>query len=123
MFDQNDAADLAVALRQFTGTERYTQYGSQIKLTDGVVFLAEQAQAFWLIDLFGSYLAGLGGKEEFACLKIQTKSNQAQVSIEDGNDNTFARQEILYTDFPLSRLTLYACRYGTYWILMLSTEY
>ncbi len=123
MFDQNDAADLALALRQFTGTESYTQYGSQIKLTDGAVFLAEQAQAFWLIDLFASYLAGLRGKEEFVCLKIQTKSNQATVSIEDGNDNVFARQEISYTDFPLTSLTLYACWYGTSWILMLPSEY
>jgi hypothetical protein len=123
MCNQNDTNDLAAALRQFTGTESYTQYGSHIKLTDGTLFLAEQAQAFWLIDLFGSYLVGLRGKEEFVCLKILTKSNRATVSIEDGNDNTFARQEILYTDFPLSSLTLYACWYGTSWVVMLPSEY
>lgn len=120
---QNEIANLAAALKQFTGTESYTQYGSQIKLTDGTLFLAEQAQAFWLIDLFGSYLVGLRGKEEFVCLKLLTKSNRATVSIEDGNDNTFARQEILYTDFPLSSLTLYACWYSTSWVVMLPSEY
>lgn len=123
MADTNKALDLASTLKQFTGTESYTQYGSQIILTDGALFLAEQAQAFWLIDLFGSYLVGLRGKEEFVCLKIQTGSNQATVSIEDGNDNILAKQEILYTDFPLSSLILYACWFGTNWVLMLPSEY
>lgn len=123
MYDQNEIADLAAALKQFTGTESYTQYGSQIRLTDGALFLAEQAQAFWLIDLFGNYLVGLKNKEDFVCLKIQTRSNQATVSIEDGSDNVFATQEILYTDFPLSNFTLYACWYGTSWVVMLPSEY
>ncbi len=123
MSDTNKAFELTAALKQFTGTESYTQYSSHIKLTDGALFLAEQAQAFWLIDLFGSYLVGLRDKEEFVCLKIQTKSNQAVVSIEDGNDNLFAKQEILYTDFPLSILILYACWFGTSWVVMLPSEY
>lgn len=123
MSDLNQEFELFQALKQFTGTESYSQYGSYILLTDGTLFLAEQAQAFWLIDLFGSYLVGLRGKEEFVCLKILTKSNQATVSIEDGNDNVFAKQKILYTDFPLSNLTIYACWYGTSWVVMLPSEY
>jgi hypothetical protein len=123
MTDTNKELELTAALKQFTGTESYTQYGSHILLTDGTLFLAEQAQAFWLIDLFGSYLVELRGKEEFVCLKILTKSNRATVSIEDGNDNVFAKQEILYTDFPLTSLTLYACWYGTSWVVMLPSEY
>jgi hypothetical protein len=123
MSDGNKVLELTAALKQFTGTESYTQYGSHIKLTDGAVFLAEQAQAFWLMYLFGIYLVGLRGKEEFVCLKIKTDSNRATVSIEDGNDNVFAKQEILYTDFPLSSLTLYACWYGTNWVVMLPSEY
>jgi hypothetical protein len=123
MTDTKKELELTAALKQFTGTESYTQYGSHILLTDGTLFLAEQAQAFWLIDLFGIYLVGLRGREEFVCLKILTKSNRATVSIEDGNDNVFAKQEILYTDFPLSSLTLYACWYGKSWVVMLPSEY
>jgi hypothetical protein len=123
MSDVNQEFELSQALKQFTGTESYTQYGKNIKLADGTVFLAEQAKAFWLIDLFGSYLSGLRSKEEFVCLKILTKSNHATVSIEDGNDNILAKQKILYTDFPLSSLTLYACWYGTSWVVMLPSEY
>jgi hypothetical protein len=123
MSDLNQEFELSQALKQFTGTESYAQYGSHILLTDGALFLADQAQAFWLMDLFGSYLVGLRGREEFVCLKIQTKSNRANVSIEDGNDNIFAKQEILYTDFPLSSLILYACMYGTSWLVMLPSEY
>lgn len=123
MSDTNKEFELSIALKQFTGTESYTQYGSHILLTDGALFLAEQAQAFWLIDLFGSHLVGLSGKEDFVCLKIKARFNQATVSIEDGNDNVFATQEILYTDFPLSNLTLYACWYGTRWAVMLPSEY
>ena len=123
MSDVNQEFELSQALKQFTGTESYTQYGSHIKLTDGTLFLAEQAQSFWLMDLFGSYLVGLRGKEEFVCLKIKTQSNRAIVSIEDGNDNVFAKQEILYTDFPLSSLILYASWYGTSWVVMLPSEH
>ena len=123
MSDLNQEFELSQALKQFTGTESYAQYGSHILLTDGALFLADQAQAFWLMDLFGSYLVGLSGKEEFVCLKIQKKSNRATISIEDGNDNVFANQEILYTDFPLSSLILYACWSGSSWVVMLPSEY
>ena len=45
-------ADLA----QFTGTENYFKHWSKrIVFTDGVRFLAESVDAFWLIDLITSY--------------------------------------------------------------------
>jgi len=37
-------------LEQFIGTEHYYQNPFGIKYTDGIQYLAERAQAFWLID-------------------------------------------------------------------------
>jgi hypothetical protein len=42
---------------------------------------------------------------------------------EDGNGHEHARQEIAHTDFPLSSIDLYACRYGEHWVIMLDSEY
>jgi len=42
---------------------------------------------------------------------------------EDGNGKEHARQEIEYTDFPLSEMVLYACWDFEHWVLMLPSEY
>ncbi len=38
---------------------------------------------------------------------------------EDGNGHEHARQEIAYTDFPLSRIELLASWDGNHWVIML----
>jgi hypothetical protein len=42
---------------------------------------------------------------------------------EDGNGHEHARQDIPFTDFPLSEQTLYACWDGEHWVIMLPSEY
>ena len=41
---------LQTALSQFTGTAQYWRVARQFVITDGVKFLAESLQCFWLID-------------------------------------------------------------------------
>ena len=43
-------------LNQFTGTEcYYPHWTKKLVYTDGVKFVADVAEAFWLIDLVASY--------------------------------------------------------------------
>ena len=116
--------EIVHALVQFTGTVQYTRYQPNLLLTDGIVYLAENAQCFWLLDLFSSYLSSIDGDQEwFAVLKLSRKGDGALAVIEDGNNKVFARQEIELTDFPLGSITLYACWSEEHWVVMLPSEY
>ena len=42
-------------LDQFYGTENYYHYLAGLKLTDGVKYLADEAGAYWLLDIIASY--------------------------------------------------------------------
>jgi hypothetical protein len=120
-----NSQELQSALSQFTGTEGYTRSYSNILYTDGVVFLAETAHCFWLIDVFASHLLTSinGDKEPFTCLKLTKTGDSAEIVIDDGNGIVLVTQEILYTDFPLDEIKLYGCWECEVWIMMLPSEY
>ena len=119
-----DAEQITHALRQFTGTTQYARYHSKLLLTDGVVYLAEHAHCFWLLDLFASHLISVDGdQEQFTCIKLVRKGDGALAVIDDGNDKVLARQEIEWTDFLLDSITLFACWNEDNWVVMLPSEY
>ena len=118
-----DVLQLKAELAQFTGTTHYYRINGKTLLTDGAHYLAEQAGAYWLMILFSSYLLELDCKEWFTVLKLDAAGATAKVSIEDGNDNVLASQEIEYTDFPFPSITLYGCWDAEHWVLMLPSEY
>lgn len=110
-------------LSQFTGTSKYYRITPKILLTDGTYYLAEQAGAFWLMIGFASHLDELNRDVWFAVLKLHVTGCAASLSIEDGNDNLLAKQEIECTDFPLPSISLYGCLESGQWVLMLPNEY
>lgn len=119
-----NADELESSLRQFTGATKYARLYAHLFLTDGAVFLADNAQAWWLMDVYASYLLHINGDAEpFTCLKLKESDNSAVVVIEDGNDHLIAKQLIEYTDFPLASITLYACWSDDIWVVMLPSEY
>ena len=119
-----DANELESNLRQFTGGTQYAKLYAHLFLTDGAVFLAENAGAWWLLDVYASYLLHINGHQEaFTCLKMTVADNSAMVVIEDGNDKIIAKQHIEYTDFPLASITLYGCWSDDNWVVMLPSEY
>jgi hypothetical protein len=93
----------------FTGTEHYYSYYFGIKFTDGVKYLAEACEAFWLIDIVASYQTDPKIKNEgFQVYKLKVNEDKsAVVEISDGNDNILATQEIEFTDFPLDEISLW----------------
>jgi hypothetical protein len=96
-------------LDQFCGTEHYYKHLYGIVYTDGVKFLADECQCFWLISLVVSYQFEPKIKaEEFQVYKLTVNADHsAKVEITDGNYKILATQEIEFTDFPLSEITLW----------------
>lgn len=102
--------DLAQALTQFHGTERYYRHwcGVEIYLTDGAKYLAEQAQAYWLMDLIAS-AQPYYRHDEFVVVQLKKQGSSAVVTIaHDTGAPPYYTQHIPYTDFPLETLTLFA---------------
>ncbi len=110
-------------LGQFTGTTGYYRITRKHLLTDGTKYLADAAGAYWLMDAAASHLDEIGTADWFVLIKLQVQQSRAVMVYEDGNGNEHARQEIAYTDFPLSSIELYACWDGEHWVIMLPSEY
>jgi hypothetical protein len=119
-----DTNVLEQELRNFIGTERYYRLRRDLLVTDGVKHLAEQAECFWLLDLYWSHLLGIDHiANPFTVLKMTVQKSAAYVVIEDGNDNVLAQQFVEYTDFPLASIMLYGCWAEQEWVVMLTSEY
>jgi hypothetical protein len=107
----------------FTGTTAYYVHAPRVVLTDGAKYLAEHAQAYWLMDAIASYLPALVNREHFVVASLAVKSQSALLWITDGNYKDIASQRIPYTDFPIQDITLFACWSDDCWVLMLPSEY
>ena len=119
--------NLEQELRQFTGTEAYTRWSALFRnfvLTDGALYLAENAGAFWLMDAIASHL-GSYKNEGFvvAHLCMIGSTGKWSLLLEDGNDNTLAEQIIEYSDFPLDEITLYVIAQEDLRVILLPSEY
>ena len=109
------ASELENDLAQFNGTEKYYNYnlfGSKIFLTDGVKYLAENAQCYWLIDAILSYQPKckkdkMLSQMQFWTLKTNTEKHKAILTCERDSDDIAFTQEIPYTDFPLNEIKIW----------------
>ena len=110
-------------LGYFTGTTAYYRISNRHLLTDGTKYLADAAGAYWLMDAAASHLDEIGTIDWFVLIKLEVKDSRAVMIYEDGNGHEHARQEIAYTDFPMSGIQLYACWDGEHWGIMLPSEY
>jgi hypothetical protein len=110
-------------LTQFTGTTGYYRISRRHLLTDGTKYLAEEAECFWMMDAIASHLSEIGTEDWFVLVRVQVAEGRAVMIYEDGNSREHARQEIPYTDFPLTSITLYACWDQEHWVVMLPSEY
>jgi len=112
-----------LTLAQFTGTGTYYRISRRHLLTDGTKYLAEKCACFWMMDAIASHLCEIGTKDWFVLVRVQVTEGRALMIYEDGNSQEHARQEIPYTDFPMTNITLYACWDQEHWVIMLPSEY
>lgn len=124
-----DKDQLLDELQQFYGTEAYHNTNPGLLVTDGVKFLADNAGAYWLLDMVWSYLPVLRKSRDTFFVVVLTKEGVrapgAIFSIQDDipPDQTYAQQAIEYTDFPLDEIVMYLLGTKKEFVLMLRSEY
>ncbi len=114
--------ELLTALAYFTGTTQWYRNPMfpAFTFTDGVKFLANNANCYWLIDyIFSNQILPEIKDAGFQVWKISVSENKATVTMDDGNGNILKEFKIPYTDFPLSEFKLLF----TNNVLLLITEY
>lgn len=104
---------LELDLERFTGTTDYYKLTNSVYLTDGTKYLADQANCYWLMDVIASHLAMVRTYETFL-VAVLHKNEKGEALFELVDDvpyrKRWARQEIEWTDFPLSEIKLYIGR-------------
>lgn len=118
------AEQLKSQLSQFTGTDNYYKHWLGFQYTDGIKFLADNAEFYWLLDAIGSYqptlrqnprlrdfqlwLLVVGNEHDFIKPK---EGNKAVLTCWEDTPSPGVKpavcQQIEYTDFPLQTITLY----------------
>ena len=106
------AEELRDGLAQFTGTDGYAKYPGGLLLTDGIRFLAENAGAFWLLDVIASYQPRCRRDPmlrdmQFWTLKRVPDTSKAVVTCDDGDGHVKITQKIPFTDFPLAEVKIW----------------
>lgn len=96
--------DLEQNLSNFYGTISYHRHSKNLLLTDGALYLAENAECFWLFDIVDSVLSfGSIRNESFLNVRfLRDDKGEADVLIDDGNDNVLYKQHIEFSDFPFN---------------------
>lgn len=122
-------------LFQFTGDDiRYSHpLNRKVIYTPGVRYLADKAQAYWLIDAIASYFgspemnAAISRDSRLASLQFWrldvADSKAVLIANADTGVTPFIRQEIPYTDFPLDHIDIWAGFDGSFWTLYLPSEH
>lgn len=105
------ANDFYAVLNTFIGTTEYHRHWSGMRFTDGVKYLADAANAYWLLDVVASWQQKAlldPALQEFQLWELFVRPDRtaAVVCSRDSEDEAF-RQEIEYSDFPLEYAKLY----------------
>ena len=116
------------SLANFTGTENYYKASPlfNINITDGIKYLCEKLQCYWLIDIIGSaqHLPLIKANSDSILWTIKKNDNNHFIvsAYKDSPltpDNLLYTQKGNYTNFPLSEFEFYQCNN----IILLKSEY
>ncbi|MEG4458465.1 DUF6876 family protein [Microcoleus sp. N9_A1] len=119
-----DAETLLHNLQHFGGTEQYYKHWLGIQYTDGVKYLADNAQCYWLIDAIASHQPSARKKQrltEFQLWFLHVGNAHEFIKPKRGNAAVLTCwedtptpetkpaiiQQIPITDFPLPEIKLY----------------
>ena len=99
-------------------------------LTDGALYVAEQCNAFWLMDAIASYQPEVQKHRrlkfaQFWTLTVNPDKSAKLECVEDSGIPPVVTQTIEYTDFELPELQLYCMSMGddVHHTIMLPSEY
>jgi hypothetical protein len=111
-----------IDLSQFYGTEQYHKtflFNPNLVHTDGVQYFADQAGAFWLLDIIATEVYPLTKKNPFMVITMTVADKKAKLVVDDGDDNWIYQKNIDFTDCPDGEYRFYLI--GD--VLMLPSEY
>ena len=120
--------EIKEGLQHFHGTEMFYQIPLlRTRFTDGLKYLANIADCFWLITDTSVIAKSLMSRSEFITIdfkrlpeeKQDYSGYEAEIIYSDGNGNIFEIHRYNFTDFPLDELRLYFVDNT----LMLTSEY
>jgi len=101
----------ALQLNQFIGTEKYTRWSalSNSVLTDGALYVADTAGAYWLFDSIQAHLDD--NQADWATTTMVVHDdNSATVTMTNGNDEPLTEWKVSFTDFPEPELRIWSVR-------------
>jgi hypothetical protein len=122
-------SEIRTNLDRFSSSDTVTPWSPLFRnsvLTEGALYVAENCDAYWLMDAIASYKQDpVFRGQDFQVWKLVKGDDGWRLSAEDGNDNTLASQFIEYSDFPLDEgITVWAVRNELGGLtLMLPSEY
>lgn len=91
--------EIAREQRNFSGTENWYRHMFGILYTDGVQWLAEKLNCYWLIDEVAIHCKQFQSKESFMALSFETKKQHKGVlKITDGNGYILGAVSYDFTD-------------------------
>ena len=120
--------EIKEGLQHFHGTEMFYQIPLlRTRFTDGLKYLANAADCFWLITDTSVIAKSLMNRSEFITIHFKRLSEEkqdysgyeAEIIYSDGNDNILEKHGYRATDFPLDELRLFFVNDT----LMLPSEY
>ena len=120
--------EIKEGLQHFHGTEIFFQIPLlRTRFTDGLNYLANVADCFWLITDTSVIAKSLMNRSEFITIdfkrlpeeKQEIIGFEAEIIYTDGNDNILEKHGYRATDFPLDELRLFFVNDT----LMLPSEY
>lgn len=127
-----DPADLG----QFTGSEQFYRHAfiRAVIMSEGIMYLREAGNCYWLIDAIGSHLISpefkkAAAKDErisllhFWKLAVNPDHTAMLTAVADSDESPFITQELEYSDFPMESIDIWAARNGEGYTLMLPSEY
>lgn len=103
--------------------------------TEGVQYVAEKGQAFWLIDDIAAHIQSPEMKKainevdfrlsemQFWTLEKRPDSSARLYCQADSDEPMAIEQEIRYTDFPMDDIKIWAAFDGQHWTLYLPSEH
>lgn len=113
---KNKANEIKTGLQHFHGSETIYQIPlTRTRYTNGIKYLANSAECYWLITDTSIMAKSLLPKSYFITIDFKRLSLKEQkiqgceavITYGDGNDNVLAKHKYNVTDFPLDELRLF----------------
>jgi hypothetical protein len=119
--EEDISARLRADLTAFIGTENWHShaFNKHLMLTDGVVYFAEAAGAWWFLDIIATEGMSLQAKHPFLAIMLDVREGEADIHFTDGDGLRLYRRHIHFTDAPQGMWRFYL----TDNVMLLPSEY